>query len=286
MITRFQTSGAIAGIVKWLWTLRMPTASPVSPSSTTIGKSTWLSPIASSSSAGVNSLPVNTGTITGASRMKTIVITVSPTSSRPASAAASSKASLRFFCSSSSLNTGTKALESAASATSARTRFGIWNASVKAEAGPLVPKYAAATTSRNRPTTRESPVKTEKISVLTAVRRAGAVGWEAKPARYSTRLLRTLRGLFTMANIKSQIKRNNRAQRERFENRHYTSQIKTYFRRLETAVTDGDSDVIDAEHKKLVSLIDKAVKRGALHANTGARKKSRAERIRRAVPVA
>jgi small subunit ribosomal protein S20 len=89
-----------------------------------------------------------------------------------------------------------------------------------------------------------------------------------------------------MANIKSQIKRNSRSQRERFENRHYTSQIKTYFRRLETAVTAGDADVIDAEFKKLVSLIDKAVKRGALHANTGARKKSRAERMRRAVAVA
>ena len=89
-----------------------------------------------------------------------------------------------------------------------------------------------------------------------------------------------------MANIKSQIKRNNRSQRERFENRHYTSQIKTYFRRLETAVTAGDDEQITAEHRKLVSLIDKAVKRGALHANTGARKKSRAERIRRGVPVA
>ena len=47
---------------------------------------------------------------------------------------------MRFFCSSSSLKTGTKALESAASATSARIRFGIWKASVKAEAAPLVPK--------------------------------------------------------------------------------------------------------------------------------------------------
>ena len=89
-----------------------------------------------------------------------------------------------------------------------------------------------------------------------------------------------------MANIKSQIKRNSRSQRERFENRHYTSQIKTYFRRLETAVTAGDDAVIASEHRKLVSLIDKAVKRGALHANTGARKKARAERIRRSVPVA
>jgi small subunit ribosomal protein S20 len=122
--------------------------------------------------------------------------------------------------------------------------------------------------------------------VLTAVRRSGAVGWEAKPARYSTRPLRTIRGLFTMANIKSQIKRNQRSQRERFENRHYTSQIKTYFRRLETAVTAGDEEQIAAEHRKLVSLIDKAVKRGALHANNGGRKKSRAERMARRASVA
>jgi small subunit ribosomal protein S20 len=84
-----------------------------------------------------------------------------------------------------------------------------------------------------------------------------------------------------MANIKSQIKRNDRSQRERFENRHYTSQIKTYFRRLEAAVTAADDDLIATEHRKLVSLVDKAVKRGALHKNTGARKKARAERLRR-----
>ena len=89
-----------------------------------------------------------------------------------------------------------------------------------------------------------------------------------------------------MANIKSQIKRNDRSKRERFENRHYTSQIKTYFRRLETAVNAGDDEQAGLEHRKLVSLIDKAVKRGALHANTGARKKSRAERIRSGASVA
>ena len=88
-----------------------------------------------------------------------------------------------------------------------------------------------------------------------------------------------------MANIKSQIKRNDRSQRERFENRHYTSQIKTYFRRLEAAVTAADEDQIAAEHRKLVSLIDKAVKRGALHKNTGARKKARAERAKRPAAV-
>lgn len=84
-----------------------------------------------------------------------------------------------------------------------------------------------------------------------------------------------------MANIHSQKKRIQRAERERLENRHYTSTIKTYFRRLETAVADGDADVADSEHRVLVKTIDKAVKRGALHRNSGARKKSRAARVRR-----
>ena len=84
-----------------------------------------------------------------------------------------------------------------------------------------------------------------------------------------------------MANIKSQIKRNQRSERERFENRQYTSQIKTYFRRLETAIAAGDEAQVATEHRQLISLIDKAVKRGALHANTGGRKKARAERLRR-----
>ncbi|HEY7076343.1 MAG TPA: 30S ribosomal protein S20 [Solirubrobacteraceae bacterium] len=84
-----------------------------------------------------------------------------------------------------------------------------------------------------------------------------------------------------MANIASQIKRNARSQRERFENRQYTSQVKTYFRRLGAAVEAGDADQAAAEHRRLVSLIDKAVKRGALHRNNGARKKARAERLRR-----
>jgi small subunit ribosomal protein S20 len=84
-----------------------------------------------------------------------------------------------------------------------------------------------------------------------------------------------------MANIPSQIKRNQRSLRERQENRQYTSQIKTYFRRLQAAVEGGDDAAADEEHRRLVKLIDKAVKRGALHRNTGARKKSRAARLRR-----
>jgi len=86
-----------------------------------------------------------------------------------------------------------------------------------------------------------------------------------------------------MANIHSQKKPILRSERERLENRRYTSTIRTYFRRLERAVTDGQAELADTEHRALVSTIDKAVKSGALHRNNGARKKSRAAALRRGV---
>ncbi|MBD0281143.1 MAG: 30S ribosomal protein S20 [Thermoleophilaceae bacterium] len=83
-----------------------------------------------------------------------------------------------------------------------------------------------------------------------------------------------------MANIPSQEKRIHRAERERLENRRRTSQVKTWFRRLNSAVSDGDAERAEAEYRMLLSRIDKAVKSGALHRNNGARKKARAAQIR------
>jgi small subunit ribosomal protein S20 len=82
-----------------------------------------------------------------------------------------------------------------------------------------------------------------------------------------------------MANIASQKKRILRAEREREENRRYTSRVKTYFRRLEDAVEASDAERAGTEHHELVRTIDKAVGTGALHRNTGARKKSRAAHL-------
>ena len=83
-----------------------------------------------------------------------------------------------------------------------------------------------------------------------------------------------------MANIASQRKRNARSERERDENRRHTSAVKTHFRRLEQAVESGDGAVAEDEHRQLTSRIDKAVQKGALHPNNGARKKARAARVR------
>jgi small subunit ribosomal protein S20 len=82
-----------------------------------------------------------------------------------------------------------------------------------------------------------------------------------------------------MANIASQKKRILRSERERAENRLLTSTVKTHFRRLESAVEGGDATAIAAEQRDLVSKIDKAVQKGAMHLNTGSRKKSKAARM-------
>jgi small subunit ribosomal protein S20 len=82
-----------------------------------------------------------------------------------------------------------------------------------------------------------------------------------------------------MPNIKQQKKRVRTAAAERLENLRYSSTIKTLTKRLAAAVEGGDEAAIEAEHRGLVKLIDRAVARGALHRNAGARKKSQAARL-------
>jgi small subunit ribosomal protein S20 len=82
-----------------------------------------------------------------------------------------------------------------------------------------------------------------------------------------------------MPNIKQQKKRVRTAERERLENRRYRGTIKTFFRRLERAVEEGDADTVGAEHRALVAWIDKAAARGAIHRNTAARRKASAARL-------
>ena len=82
-----------------------------------------------------------------------------------------------------------------------------------------------------------------------------------------------------MANIKQQRKRVLIQERQRGENLRYRSTIKTLTKRLEGAVSEGDADRVAAEHRELVRTIDRATTRGALHANTAARKKARAARL-------
>lgn len=89
-----------------------------------------------------------------------------------------------------------------------------------------------------------------------------------------------------MANIKSSIKRIQIAERNRLRNKSYKSAVKTLTKRYLAAVqtyannpTPEAMQSIQAEMAAAYSKIDKAVKRGVLHPNTGARKKSRLARV-------
>jgi small subunit ribosomal protein S20 len=82
-----------------------------------------------------------------------------------------------------------------------------------------------------------------------------------------------------MPNIHQQKRRVRIAARQRLENLRYRSTAKTVYRRLETAVADGDKDRIASEHRELMALLDRAAAKRAIHPNKAARKKSQAARL-------
>ena len=82
-----------------------------------------------------------------------------------------------------------------------------------------------------------------------------------------------------MPNIKQQKKRVRTAAQQRLENLRYISTVKTFTRRLRTAVEEGDKARIAEEHRALVRWVDKAAAHGALHRNAAARKKAQADRL-------
>jgi small subunit ribosomal protein S20 len=89
-----------------------------------------------------------------------------------------------------------------------------------------------------------------------------------------------------VANIKSAIKRVQIAERNRLRNKSYKSAVKTLIKRYLTAVNEYASSpnpeaLKNAQERMSAaySKIDKAVKRGVLHRNNGARKKSRLAKV-------
>jgi small subunit ribosomal protein S20 len=81
-----------------------------------------------------------------------------------------------------------------------------------------------------------------------------------------------------VANIKSAIKRIQIAERNRLRNKAYKSAVKTLIKKCLVAVQAGEPAQAEATLRVAYSKIDKAVKRGVLHPNNGARKKSRLAR--------
>jgi len=82
-----------------------------------------------------------------------------------------------------------------------------------------------------------------------------------------------------MPNIKQQKKRVRTAADERVENLRWRSTAKTMMRSLREAAEAGDKTAVGERHRVLVSWLDKAASRGALHRNTAARRKAQAARL-------
>ncbi len=85
-----------------------------------------------------------------------------------------------------------------------------------------------------------------------------------------------------MANNKSSKKRILVAERNWLKNRSYKSAVRTLMKRCLTAVSayeqkpgDEAKEAVQSTMNAAFSKIDKAVKRGVLHRNTGANQKSR-----------
>lgn len=77
-----------------------------------------------------------------------------------------------------------------------------------------------------------------------------------------------------MANIKSQKKRILTNEKRRVRNREIRTALKTYVKRFNAALAQGNKELAAQELRTAGRALDKAVSKGVLHANNAANKKS------------
>lgn len=78
-----------------------------------------------------------------------------------------------------------------------------------------------------------------------------------------------------MPQIKSNIKTMEKDAARHAANSRVKSSVHTAIRRTTEAIATGDADAIKKAYDKASSVIDSAARKGVLHKNTAARKKSR-----------
>jgi small subunit ribosomal protein S20 len=81
-----------------------------------------------------------------------------------------------------------------------------------------------------------------------------------------------------MANTRSAEKRARQTEKRTLRNRMLKSRIKTFRKRVESAVQSGDKAVSTKELSSYFSVLDRAVKANVIHKNTAGRYKSCASR--------
>ena len=78
-----------------------------------------------------------------------------------------------------------------------------------------------------------------------------------------------------MPNHKSAEKRVRQNEKRRAMNRGNRTKVRTYIKKLRTALDSGDKQQIGEILPEAISVIDKSVQKGVMHANAAARYKSR-----------
>lgn len=78
-----------------------------------------------------------------------------------------------------------------------------------------------------------------------------------------------------MANHKSAIKRMRQTEKRNEVNRRNRGRLRTQIKKLRAAIVEGNAAEAQALLPATVSLIDKSIQKGVLHANAAARYKSR-----------
>ena len=78
-----------------------------------------------------------------------------------------------------------------------------------------------------------------------------------------------------MPNHKSAEKRVRQNEKRRQINRGHRTKVRTYIKKLRAALDSGEKQQIDKILPEAISVIDKSVQKGVMHANAAARYKSR-----------
>ena len=78
-----------------------------------------------------------------------------------------------------------------------------------------------------------------------------------------------------MANTKQALKRARQAEKHRVENKWQVTKMNTYLKKVLEAIKGGDKNQATAVYKEAISVTDKMVTKGLIHANKAARHKSR-----------
>ena len=78
-----------------------------------------------------------------------------------------------------------------------------------------------------------------------------------------------------MANIKSQIKRNRQNEKRRVSNRIYRGRARTFVAKARTAIESEGPEAAKAAVVVAISELDRAARKGIIHKNNAARRKSR-----------